>query len=317
MRHPLPVTVGPTTVFTSMVIILVCVALAAAPVAAQTPLRLTDADLPLLREYLAIDAAAMERASRRSNDGVAAFDQEMASYEADRETMRRKIRAGEIDQLTLLREGGSTGFLVPDGTTYDVACSRRHDVDPGYVVYRGAPTGGGAAASAQVRAWIRWYASKGYSSADAYTPGTTLLGPADREKGPREVNISIQLVDELCGDAEPRVHVNGWHGESDRQAERQLRFDRVLRTADTLEALPSAEEALSARGRDPAAYLARREALTAAYLSRNLSDLEWRISAEGESAAVQAEIAARRANVAWLMASGKELLPVLRRYLGS
>lgn len=312
MRHHLP-----TTVSTMMVRILTVLTLTAAPIAAQAPLRLTDADLPLLREFLAIDAAAMERSTRRQNDGVAAFDQEMAFYQAERETMRRKIRSGALDQLALLREGGSTGFLVPDGTTYDVACSRQHDVDPGYVVYRGAPTGGGAAAKAQVAAWIRWYASNGYSSADAYTPGTTLLGPANREKGPREVSISIQLVDEQCGDAEPRVHVNGWHGESDRQASQQRRFDRVLKTADTLETLPTAEEALTARGRDPAVYVARREALASAYLSRNLSDLEWQISAEGESAAVQAELAARRANLAWLLASGKELLPLLRRYLGS
>ena len=83
------------------------------------------------------------------------------------------------------------------------------------------------------------------------------------------------------------------------------------------EALPSAEEALTARGRDPAVYVTRREALTSAYLSRNLSDLEWRISGEGESAERQAELAARRANLAWLMASGKDLLPLLRRYLGS
>ena len=312
MRHHLP-----TTVSTMTVLILTVLALTAAPIAAQTPLRLTDADLPLLREFLAIDAAATERATRRQTEGVAAFDQEMASYQSERETMRRKIRSGELDQLTLLREGGSTGVLVPDGTTYDIACSRRHDVNPGYVVYRGAPTGGGAAAKAQVAAWIRWYASKGYSSADAYTPGTTLLGPARREKGPREVNMSIQLVDEQCGDTEPRVHVDGWHGESDRQASGQRRFNQVLKTADTLEALPSAEEALTARGRDPAVYVTRREALTSAYLSRNLSDLEWRISGEGESAERQAELAARRANLAWLMASGKDLLPLLRRYLGS
>ena len=71
-----------------------------------------------------------------------------------------------------------------------------------------------------------------------------------------------------------------------------------------------------ARRRDPAVYVAHREALTSAYLSRNLSDLEWRISAEGESAAVQAELAARRANLTGLMGSGQYLLPLLRRYLG-
>lgn len=293
------------------------VVLTAAPAAAQAPLRLTDADLPLLREYLAIDAAATERAARRSADGEAAFNREMATYQANREAMRRKIRSGELDQLDLLKQGGSTGLLVPDGTTYDAACSRRHDVDPGYAVFKGPPTGGGNAAKAQVAAWIRWYAGKGYSSADAYTPGVTLLGPANRQKDPREVSISIALVDEGCGDTEPRVHVNGWHGASDQQAAVQRRLDEQLEAADTLAALPTAEEALTARGKDPAPYVARREALTSAYLTRKLSDMEWKISAEGESAAVQAEIAARRANIAWLMASGQELLPLLRRYLGS
>lgn len=293
------------------------VTMTAAPAAAQAPLRLTDADLPLLREYLAIDAAATERAARRSGDGEAAFNREMASYDAKREEMRRRIRSGELDQLALLKDGGSTGLVVPEGTTYDVACSRQHFINPGLVVFKGPPTGGGEAAKAQVAAWIRWYAGKGYSSADAYTPGTTLLGPANRQKDPREVSLSIELVDENCGDTEPRVHVNGSHGESDRQSAALLRFDRVLEAADTLAALPTAEEALTARGQDPAAYVARREALTAAYLSRQLSDLEWRMSAEGENAAVQAEIAARRANIAWLMESGKELLPLLRRYLGS
>lgn len=293
------------------------VTLTAAPAAAQGPLRLTDADLPLLREYLAIDAAANERAARRSADGGAAFDRQMASYDAESEEMRRKIRSGELDQLDLLKRGGSTGLLVPDGTTYDAACSRRHDVDPGYTVFKGPHTGGGDAAKAQVAAWIRWYAGQGYSSADSYTPGTTLLGPANRQKEAREVSLSIALVDKNCGDSEPRVHVNGWHGASDWQDSVLRRFDDVLRVADSLAPLPTAEEALAARGQDPAAYVARREALTSAYLVRHFSDLEWRISAEGESAAVQAEIAARRANVAWLLKAGQDLLPLLRRYLGS
>lgn len=288
-----------------------------AQAAAPDPLRLTDVDLPLLHEYLALDAAATERETRRQQNGVAAFDRQMAAYQAERDAMRRQIRSGELDQLSLLKEGGSTGFLVPDGTTYDVACSRQHDVDPGYVVFKGSRTGGGDAAKAQVAAWIRWYLAKGYSSAAAYTPGTTLIGPATREKGPREVSISLQLVDEACGDTEPRVHVNGWHGESDRQTVALQRFDDTLKAAETLAPLPTAEETLTARGTDPAPYLAKREALTTAYLSRNVSEVEWTVMADGENAAVRAELAARRANVAWLLGPGKALLPLLRRYLGS
>lgn len=296
--------------------LLIALALAA-PAAAQTPLRLTDADLPLLREYLAIDAAATELETRRQQDGVAVFDREMASFESARDALRQKIRSGELDQLALLKDGGSTGLLVPDGTSYDPMCSRQHDVDPGHAVFKGPRTGGGAAAKVQVAAWIRWYASKGYSSGEAYTPGVTLIAPARREKGPREVDISISLVDEACGDTEPRIHVDGWHGESDRNLAALQRFDDRLKAADTNAALPTAEETLTARGQDPAVYVARREALTSAYLSRTFSDVEWAVMADGERAEVKAELAARRANVAWLLDAGKELLPLLRRYLGS
>ena len=289
----------------------------ARPAVAQAPLRLTDADLPLLREYLAMDAAAAERATRRSEHGEAASQRERAAFEADREERRRKIRTGELDQLALLRESGATGFLVPDGTTYDAACSRRHDVNPGYTVFKGPPTGGGDAARAQVDAWVRWYASKGYNSAEAYTPGVILIGPANRQRGPREVGISLTIRDENCGDDEPRVHVDGPYGESDRQAAFLRRHAEQVDAADSIPALPSAGEAIAAQGGDSAAYIARREALTSAYLTRNYTELEWRISAEGESAAVQAELAARRANVAWLLDAGKDLLPLLRRYLGS
>lgn len=284
---------------------------------AQTPLRLTDADLPLLQEYLAIDAASLERETQRQTTGMAVFDREMATYEADQASMRRKIRSGELDQLALLHDGGSTGLLVPDGTTYDIACSRQHDVDPGFVVYKGSPTGGGDAAKAQVAAWIQWYATKGYGSDEAYTKGTTLIGPATRQKEPREVSISIALVDESCDDLEPRVHVNGWHGAADQRDATIQRFDQQLKAADTLAPLPTAEETLATRGIDPTRYVARRDALLAAYLTRTFSEVEWAASAEGESAAVRAELAARRANVSWLLGPGQALLPLLRRYAGS
>ena len=286
---------------------------------AQThaPLRLTDSDLPLLQEYLAIDAASVEREMQWQTQSMAAFDREMGTYEADQAATRRRIRSGELDQLALRHDGGSTGLLVPDDTTYDVACSRQHDFDPGFVVFKGAPTGGGDAAKAQVAAWIRWYATKGYGSDAAYTKGTTIIGPATRPKEPREVSISIALVDDSCGDAEPRVHVNGWHGASDRQDATLRGFDEQLKAADTLSPLPTAEETLTTRGIDPARYVARRDALLTAYMTRNFSDVEWTASAAGEDAAVRAELVARRANVAWLLGPGKVLLPRLRRYAGS
>lgn len=283
---------------------------------AQAPIRLTDADLPLLRQYLTIDAAAVERATRRSDNGNATFDREMRRFESDRERLRAQIRAGELDQLALLK-ASSTGLLVPETVTYDAACSRQHFVNPGLAVFKGTPTGGGDAAKARIATWTRWYEARGFGSAAAYTPGTTLLSPANREKGPREVNITLELRDNECDDGEPRIHVNGWHDESDRQAAVQRRFDEQLAAADSIGTLPTAEETLAARGIDPAAYVARREALTSAYLTRTFSEEEWKFSADGASAEVRAELAARKANVAWLLGPGKELLPLLRRYLGS
>lgn len=291
-------------------------ALAAPPATAQSPHRLTDGDLPLLREYLAIDAAAAEQGRRQQGEVEARAGRGLAEIEAERESMRRRIRSGALDQLALLHEGRATGLLVPPDVRYDTTCSRAHFVNPGLVVFRGPRLEGDASARTRIAAWVAWYEARGYGTAAAYTPGVTLVGPTGRAREAREVHISLHLEDEQCGDREPRIHVNGAAGEEDRQAGQIARFNRLADSLAAMAAPETAEDVLAARQGDVAAYVRRRDAVVEAFITRELEDVAWSAMAEGEPADRRAEIAIRRANVRWLLGPGAALLPLAARYVG-